>query len=137
MATAAMLMKVSGVYVGFYAFMTGFFPDKQVDVFEKLGTAVGLPVKKYQLPVPAEARAFTAMTCAAEASIAYYCWRAGEENNLAFGRMTVFGRIIIGSLLSLFTAKGDIAVHVAVPTIPFEFLYAYLTYRALKNEGAW
>ncbi len=51
--------------------------------------------------------------------------------------MTVYGRLIIGTALALFTAKGDIPVHVSVPTTPLEFIYAFLTYKALQNEGAW
>jgi hypothetical protein len=51
--------------------------------------------------------------------------------------MTVYGRLIIGAALSLFTAKGDIPVHVSAPVTPLEFIYAYLMMNALKSEGAW
>jgi hypothetical protein len=51
--------------------------------------------------------------------------------------MSVFGRLILNSVLVLSTLRGEMPIHVTGPTVPFEILMAYLTYEALKNEGAW
>jgi hypothetical protein len=64
-------------------------------------------------------------------------WRAGQDNNLWFAKQDVYGRLLVSGLLAYFSANGEFPVHLSGLLLPTEFVMAYLTYKGLKDQGAW
>ncbi len=64
-------------------------------------------------------------------------WQAGQDNDLRFGKRSVFARLILNSMLAISTVRGELPVYLLATITPLEFVMSYLTYDALKKEGAW